>query len=89
MRIHMIVRGRVQGVSFRMATLREAQRLGVVGWVRNREDGSVELEAEGESGRVDELVAWARQGPPAAMVRDVQLDEISATGADSIFTIRR
>src|SRR5262245_33112040 len=47
-RIHLIVRGRVQGVYFRAAAQREAKRLGITGWVRNRPDGSVELCAEGD-----------------------------------------
>ena len=89
MRVHMIVRGEVQGVSFRMSTLREAQRLGVAGWVRNRDDGSVELEAEGPQDQVRALVDWARVGPPSAVVRHVELDEIPDGGGDAIFTIRR
>jgi acylphosphatase len=92
MRVHMIVRGEVQGVSFRMSTLREAQRLGVVGWVRNLPDGSVELEAEGPNDQVRQLVEYARTGPPSAIVRHVQLDELDDTGPDvkdKGFTIRR
>ncbi|MDP9385186.1 MAG: acylphosphatase, partial [Actinomycetota bacterium] len=57
----MTVRGRVQGVGFRDATRREAERLGVAGWVRNAAGGSVELHAEGPAAAVDVIVAWCRQ----------------------------
>jgi acylphosphatase len=70
--VHLIVRGRVQGVFFRAATQREARRLGLTGWVRNRPDGSVEVTAEGDEGSVRQLLMWAEKGPSAARVEDVQ-----------------
>ena len=65
------VRGRVQGVGFRYALRREAQRAGVHGWVRNRHDGSVEAVLQGEADAVARVVAWARRGPPAARVDEL------------------
>ncbi len=65
------VRGRVQGVGFRYALRREAQRAGVQGWVRNRHDGSVEAVMQGEADAVAQVVAWARRGPPAALVEEL------------------
>ncbi|MFA5487672.1 MAG: acylphosphatase [Candidimonas sp.] len=62
------VRGRVQGVGFRAATVRRAHMHGVTGWVRNMEDGSVQVLAQGEPDRVDSLLSWLHQGPPAARV---------------------
>lgn len=74
--VRVLVSGRVQGVFFRASTQAEAQRLGVVGWVRNREDHSVEFVAEGPSECVDALIAWARRGPPHAVVQSlVERDE--------------
>jgi acylphosphatase len=70
-RARLVVTGRVQGVAYRAATVDEATRLGVTGWVRNREDGGVEAVVEGERRQVDALVAWCRRGPPAARVEDV------------------
>jgi acylphosphatase len=64
--------GAVQGVGFRYAMLREAERLAVAGWVRNRVDGSVEALVQGDAAAVDALVAWARRGPPAARVLEVR-----------------
>ena len=57
-----------------------AQRLGVAGSVRNRADGAVEVEAEGEEAAVSRLAAWCGEGPPAAEVDGVELYEIAITG---------
>lgn len=69
--LHLQIQGRVQGVWFRESMRREAERLGVVGWVRNRPDGSVEAVAQGAPEAVDALVEWARIGPPQARVERV------------------
>ena len=68
---HLVIRGLVQGVWFRGSMQREARRLGVVGWVRNCEDGTVEAEAAGTREAVQALVAWSHHGPSGAQVRDV------------------
>lgn len=70
---HLHVHGRVQGVSFRESTRREATRLGLTGWVRNRPDGSVELVALGDDDALTRLITWAHHGPPAARVDSVDL----------------
>ncbi len=69
--LSIFVRGRVQGVGFRAATVRRAHMHGVTGWVRNMEDGSVQVLAQGEPDRVDSLLSWLHQGPPAARVDEV------------------
>lgn len=58
------VHGRVQGVGFRYSTQHEAQRLGLTGYARNMDDGSVEVVACGESGKVEQLLAWLKAGGP-------------------------
>lgn len=67
------ITGRVQGVGFRDALCGEAQARGLAGWVRNRTDGSVEALVQGTPERVAELIAWARRGPPASRVDEVQV----------------
>jgi acylphosphatase len=70
-RVRLIIQGRVQGVWFRDSTRREAMKLGVTGWVKNRRDGGVEVVAEGPEERVKQLVAWCHHGPSYAKVTDV------------------
>lgn len=72
-----VVHGLVQGVFFRDSCRREAERLGVAGWVRNEPDGTVAGHFEGPRDAVDELVRWCHVGPPRARVQrvDVQEDE--------------
>jgi acylphosphatase len=70
-RVRLIVEGRVQGVWFREGTRREAERLGVRGWVRNRREATVEVVAEGPKENVRKLVEWCHHGPPSARVTRV------------------
>ena len=86
-RVHLIIRGRVQGVFFRAATQREARRLGVTGWVKNRTDGNIELVAEGEEDAIKELAMWASHGPSAARVDHVDQRWRGYTGEFPDFTI--
>jgi acylphosphatase len=72
-RVHLIVHGRVQGVSFRENTRREAVRVGVSGWVRNRPDGTVEVQAQGPRAAVEEMVAFCYRGPRMARVDRVEV----------------
>lgn len=73
------VHGRVQGVMFRDSCRREADRLGVSGWVRNEPDGSVAGVFEGDA--VEDLVAWCRTGPRGARVERVDVTEVEPGGA--------
>lgn len=85
--VHLLVRGRVQGVFFRASTEREARRLGVFGWVKNRPDGSVEIVAEGPERALAELVQWAHKGPTAARVDYVHIQWNNATGHFDVFKV--
>jgi len=68
-----VVRGRVQGVGFRQATLEAAASCAVAGWVRNRVDGTVEVFAQGDAREVARLVEWCRIGPRAARVTGIDI----------------
>jgi acylphosphatase len=85
-RVRAVVEGRVQGVFYRDSCRREAQRLGVSGWVRNRPDGSVEVVAEGPRERVEDLLTWCRQGPPRASVTGLSVTD-EAPAAERSFRI--
>jgi DNA ligase D-like protein (predicted 3'-phosphoesterase) len=81
------VRGEVQGVGYRDAVQRRARELGALGWVRNGEDGDVLVHAEGSEAAVEELVAFLREGPPAARVAAVEAEPVKAEGHEQ-FAIR-
>jgi acylphosphatase len=71
--VHLLISGRVQGVFFRASAAEEARRLGLTGWVMNRNDGSVEIIAEGERHKLDEFIRWCGHGPRGAVVQNVQV----------------
>lgn len=85
---HALVRGRVQGVAYRQHTDEQAQRLDLDGWVRNLDDGRVEVLFEGEVQAVQELAAWLEQGSSAAKVVEVVLSEMPLQGLAG-FIVRR
>ncbi|MCU0690440.1 MAG: acylphosphatase [Polyangiaceae bacterium] len=79
-RVHLIVRGRVQGVFYEATAQREARRLGLTGFVGSRRDGSLEMMVEGEEEELRELIAWSQRGPSAARVDGVDVRWRSYTG---------
>ncbi|MFM7268663.1 MAG: acylphosphatase [Cyanobium sp.] len=86
-RWRLLVRGRVQGVGYRAGCSRRALELGVGGWVRNRADGCVEVEAEGSPIQLAELRLWCERGPLMAQVSAVESTQIPGRG-DDWFEIR-
>ncbi len=66
-----VVKGRVQGVSFRFATHAKALKLQLTGWVKNLPNGDVQIEAEGKENHINELIDWCYVGPPLAKVEEV------------------
>jgi acylphosphatase len=87
-RVTAIVTGLVQGVNFRWFTQRRASELGLVGFVRNRSDSSVEFVAEGPRDALDRLLDAARTGPPSAVVENVEVAWDTYTGEFRRFEIR-
>jgi acylphosphatase len=77
----------VQGVGFRYFVMRSARPLGLHGWVRNRDDGTVEITAEGDRGRLETLLQAAREGPRGAHVSRVDADWMPATGGLDLFDL--
>ncbi|MBE9033135.1 acylphosphatase [filamentous cyanobacterium LEGE 11480] len=70
-----LISGRVQGVGYRYSTRRQAQLLGIVGWVQNLLDGRVEAVIQGDHDQLDLMVRWMHQGPLSAKVEAVALEE--------------
>lgn len=88
-RVHLFISGTVQGVWFRESTRKEAERLGVTGWVRNLGDGRVEALAEGAPAHLQEFVGWCHKGPPAARVTGVEERQEAASGEFTDFRVLR
>ncbi|MFF1572948.1 acylphosphatase [Leifsonia sp. NPDC058292] len=86
-RKHAIVTGTVQGVGFRWSARQAAHTFGVAGFARNRSNGTVEVEIEGEPDRVDRMLDWLRSGPPGAEVADVTVSDSTPLGDDA-FRVR-
>ena len=82
-----IVHGRVQGVGFRYATIRQASRMGIRGTVKNTDNGCVEVVAEGDSDQLDLFQAWLERGPPGAHVRRVDVTPVPVRGTFAGFDV--
>ncbi len=82
-----LIEGRVQGVFFRESTRRAAQPLGITGYAKNMEDGSVQVLACGEQGALNRLAEWLKQGPPMARVDRVEWIVSSSNCPDSFVTL--
>ena len=86
-RVHLMISGRVQGVGFRHYCVQAARRNGVRGWVRNSDDGCVEVMAEGEEASLEPFVRWCRRGPPAASVLACRESYAKPTGTFDAFEV--
>lgn len=74
------VKGKVQGVFYRSSAQAKAKELSLGGWVKNEEDGSVLMEAEGGEAKLEKMLEWCRQGPGAAEVNDIEQQEVEPQG---------
>ncbi len=87
-RIHAKIHGKVQGVAFREYARREASRLGLLGWVRNLPDGSVEVVFEGTAVQAESFLSWLATGSPFSQVSRVEHKEERCQGDTRPFFIR-
>lgn len=76
---HLLITGLVQGVGYRASFARQAVDLGLRGWVRNLGDGSVEAEIAGDNAAIEAIINWSHQGPPAARVDNVTVEDTATT----------
>ena len=86
-RIHCLISGRVQGISFRSFTVKIAERLGLTGWVKNLPDGRVESMVEGEEKNVEKFLRLLNKGPILSRVNEVKIEREKYTGDFSDFKI--
>ena len=87
-KVHLKIRGKVQGVWYRASTQKKAEELNIKGWVKNDIDGGVSVVAEGEENFLKELIKWCHQGPPGAIVEEVEEKWDEYSGEFSTFEIR-
>jgi acylphosphatase len=87
-RAHVFVSGRVQGVGYRYYTGRQAQQLGINGWVLNLQDGRVEAVFEGSRGAIEKMLRWCHKGPTAAVVKDMAVEYEEPEGLQGFETRR-
>lgn len=87
-RVHLLISGDVTGVGFRLSAVYLAQDLSLTGWVRNTQDDKVEIVAEGPEEKLQNLITWARKGPPAARVDKVDIEWEEKTGEFANFEAR-
>ncbi|MGE6631706.1 acylphosphatase [Bacillus sp. NPDC077027] len=85
---HVIVKGRVQGVGFRYFVQGEASTYGVKGWVRNTEDGDVEIKVEGDEQQVSPFLSTVRKGSLFSKVTDMQTVQLTQLASYSSFRIK-
>lgn len=87
-RIHVIVKGIVQGVYYRYNALKKAEEYHLTGWVRNRADKSVEMVCEGTEENINNILRWCKKGPEGAHVREIETIWEQYTGEFNDFKIR-
>jgi acylphosphatase len=87
--VHIVIKGRVQGVCFRASAKDVADEMGVTGWVKNTEDGDVEIMATGSKEQLEKLVDWCKVGPRRAVVTGVSVTNREETAFNSFDVIRR
>ena len=87
-RKHLIIRGRVQGVFYRVSFQERASALDVTGWVKNNYDGSVEAAVEGSGESIGKLIKWCSHGPRGAYVTDVEVKSEEYTGSFNTLSIK-
>ena len=87
-RVQISVSGDVQAVGFRFNTIEVAWGLGLTGWVRNNPDGNVEIVTEGQKEPLENLITWAKKGPPLAKVDEIKIEWREATGEFTRFEVK-
>jgi acylphosphatase len=86
--VHLIIKGKVQGVFYRASAREKAEETGVSGWVKNTAAGDVEITASGPGKNLQEFITWCRQGPPNAVVTDIRIHDLPELRFDGFKILR-
>ena len=76
--VHLIIKGKVQHVFYRVSAKDEAEKLGLTGWIKNTPEGNVEVMASGSRENIDRFIAWCWKGPSRAQVKSIMINEMDA-----------
>ena len=87
--IHLLIKGKVQGVFFRATAKKIADKLNLTGWIKNREDDDVEAMVTGSQQQLEEFINWCKKGPEKAEVEDVIVTQEKETAFNDFEVIRR
>jgi len=87
--VHLLIKGRVQGVYYRASAKDKAIELSLTGWIKNTAAGDVEAVVTGPDTAIQRFIAWCRQGPPAAEVSDVEVKPIPETAFEEFAIVKR
>lgn len=87
--LHLIVKGKVQGVFYRASAKEKAKKLGVNGWVKNTEEGNVEIVCEAAEDKIIDFVNWCKSGPGSAKVESIDVNEIEPGNFNGFEIIRK
>ena len=87
--VHLIINGRVQGVFYRATAKKVAEDIGVTGWVKNTDEGKVEILATGSNNQLQKLIQWCKIGPSKAVVTDVLVSDRKEENFKGFDIIRR
>ena len=87
--VHIVIKGRVQGVYFRASAKDIADEIGITGWVRNTDEGDVEIMATGNKEQLEKLVDWCKVGPRRAVVAEISVTDKEETNFKAFDVIRR
>ncbi|MEO9020654.1 MAG: acylphosphatase [Ginsengibacter sp.] len=87
--VHLLISGKVQGVFFRETSRRMAEKLNIKGWIKNTEDGKVEVLITGQEKKIEEFVKWCRKGPEKARVDDVNVSDQPTFDFEKFEVMRR
>jgi acylphosphatase len=86
--VHLLIKGRVQGIFYRATARKIANELGITGWARNTSEGDVELMATGNQQAMDRFIAWCRRGPELAAVTDVIISKMAPAEFKDFLIVR-
>jgi acylphosphatase len=86
--VHLIIKGKVQGVFYRATARDEAEKLGLTGWIKNTSEGNVEVVVNGSQEHIDRYIAWCWKGPSRAKVESVEVKDLQEERFDGFQIIR-